>query len=135
MFKVKNKNTRTTRLTLLWCFIVDFELVNINWGVYLIFETITLLQMKQPQTVTIKMNNFFSLEQLKPRFFIFRIILTPLVNFLPWRTSNWNSLYFWHQFTYFFIFFLNFCSYFNLFRFLFNIPFTRPKKFSYQIYK
>ena len=83
MFQVKNKNTRTTRLTLLWCFIVDFELVNINWGVYLIFETITLLQMKQPQTVTIKMNNFFSLEQLKPRVFIFRIILTPLVNFLP----------------------------------------------------
>ena len=83
MFKVKNKNTRTTPLTLLWCFIVDFELVNINWGMHLIFETITLLQMKQFQTVTIKMNNFFSIEQLKARFSIFRIILTLLVNFLP----------------------------------------------------
>ena len=59
MFKVKNKNIRTTPLTLLWCFIVDFELVNINWGMHLIFETITLLQMKQLQTVTIKMKNFF----------------------------------------------------------------------------
>ena len=84
MFKVKNKKTRTTPLTLLWCFIVDFELVNINWGMHLIFETITLLQMKQLQTVTIKMNNFFfSIEQLKTGFSIFRIILTLLVNFLP----------------------------------------------------
>ena len=33
MFKVNNKNTRTTSMTLFWCFIVNFEQVNVRWAI------------------------------------------------------------------------------------------------------